>query len=263
MKEINDINKIKNIELEILKVVHSFCQKENIEYYLTFGTLIGAIRHNGFIPWDDDIDIFIPRKDYCRFIDIFKMDGYECYSQKTKSYPFTYAKVFDTRTIKTESSRIKLPIGIDIDVFPLDYYYEADYNLTIEKKWKFYCKLWKLSVGSFRASTLIKTIFQFPLKIILHPFSSKISKKIEKLIYVDKKKEPLGYITGFCTSEKIRVYKLEWFGKRILHQFENFDFYIPNGYDEFLKSIYGDYMLLPPMDIRKTHHNFKCYYKNF
>lgn len=255
----------KTIELNILKDIHSFCTRNNITYFLTFGTLIGAIRHNGFIPWDDDIDIFIPRGDYEKFIQLYRSEKYVCYALENNGfYPFSYAKVIDKSTIKKEPVHIskKISLGIDVDVFPLNPYYEEGYDKKINKKWHFYRRLWHISISRFRKNNLLKTICCFPAIIILRPFCRVFAKKISNLtLFKITNQKPIGFITAFCTSEKIRVYNPDWFEKAILHKFQDFDFFIPSGYDELLRSIYGDYMMLPPQEKRISHHTNICYSK--
>jgi lipopolysaccharide cholinephosphotransferase len=256
-------DEIKQIELAILKEIHNFCVKNGIRYFLTFGTLIGAIRHKGFIPWDDDIDIFIPRGDYERFISTFVSDKYKCLSmEKNRHYPFTYAKVIDISTIKKEPIHLskKMTLGIDVDVFPLNPYFVDNYEKTIEKKWKKYCRLWYLSTSIFRSKSALKTVLLFPLKLFLRPFARCISKRINDLTELSGESVPIGYITAFCTCEKIRTYKTERFDNSVLHRFEDSEFFIPAGYDELLKSIYGDYMKLPPAEKQVSHHRNNCYH---
>ena len=260
----------KSIELNILKSVHDFCCKNRLTYYLTFGTLLGAVRHDGFIPWDDDIDIFMPRSDYERFISTFSFEGLKCLSlDHDKGYPFSYAKVIDLRTIKKEPIHLskKIELGVDIDIFPLDYYYEEGFDKRIYKKWHTYCRLWSLSVSKLRSKGVLKTILLFPIKIALRPFYRIIARKISYLTYnkeiIDRneKREPIGFVSAFCTSPAVWTYKIQWFEKTIFHKFESFDFLIPVGYDELLRKVYGEYMSLPPVNKRISHHLFEAYYK--
>ncbi len=263
MREITFEEK-KEIELNILKSVHSFCVENNIRYFLTFGTLIGAIRHDGFIPWDDDIDIFIPWDDYVRFVTTFKSEHYKCFSPLVdKTYPFTYSKVIDVRTTKEEPIHLNknITLGIDIDVFPLNYYYEYEYEKNINRKWRFYCKLWNLSISKYWNGKILRDLILSPFRFVLRRFNQSIKKRIISLTNIDAKgRKPVGYITAFCTSEKIRIYDIDWFSSTILHKFEDSVFFVPSEYDKILTSIYGDYMKLPPVEKQKTHHKNKCFY---
>ena len=110
--------------LIMLRWFHEYCEKHDIRYYAVGGTLIGAMRHSGFIPWDDDVDVAVPRKDYKRLIEGFvdEIDGYclESPYSGNSDYLYSYAKLYDTRTTLTEKTRIPCKRGIYIDVFPLD-----------------------------------------------------------------------------------------------------------------------------------------------
>lgn len=115
----------KKIQLSILRDIDVFCQKNQIKYFLAFGTLLGAIRHKGFIPWDDDIDIAMPRPDYNKFILSFNgmVDNLKVLAPEIDlDYYAPYANVYDTRTVLEEkgTSHLKFEIGVKIDVFPID-----------------------------------------------------------------------------------------------------------------------------------------------
>ena len=126
MKEITSLDELKKIELEIMKKIHEFCVENKITYYLAYGTLIGAIRHKGFIPWDDDIDILMKREDYNRFLELFpewcKDKNLSIANPWTKPYygrPMT--KVYDNRTFLTEPDfRSDDPYGVFVDIWILD-----------------------------------------------------------------------------------------------------------------------------------------------
>ena len=123
-KNIN-LEELKKIQFDILKKVAAFCEKNKIKYYLGYGTLLGAVRHKGYIPWDDDIDIIMPRPDYLRFIEIFnkstpspELKVLSHYIDKNHPYPFI--KLINTKTKQVSHSSIKYDMGVCIDIFPLD-----------------------------------------------------------------------------------------------------------------------------------------------
>ena len=122
MKELT-LPEIKEIELEILKVFHNFCKENNIRYFISHGTLLGTIRYKGFIPWDDDVDVLVPREDYDRLLAIFKdSEKYRLlHFEKDDRFLFPYAKLCDMTTLKVENGReADLHLGVDMDIFPLD-----------------------------------------------------------------------------------------------------------------------------------------------
>ena len=139
----------KHIALNILLDVAEFCEKNNLRYFLAYGTLIGAIRHHGFIPWDDDIDIQMPRPDYEKFAKLFneqQSGSLVAIMPTDKNAKHTFMKVCDKNTIKIENGiRYKdgEELGIDIDVFPIDGLYENDdeYCKEFKKKGKLYSRL--------------------------------------------------------------------------------------------------------------------------
>ena len=260
MKEIS-FEECKKIEFDILCCVHNFCVENNLRYYLAFGTLIGAVRHKGFIPWDDDIDIFMPREDYEVFIRTFNCNGYACKSLLNKDYFLSFAKVYNIDTIKKEPVRYlsKNTMGLDIDVFPLDYYYDENFPDKIFKSWKLLKKLKGIAVSKYDKNAIKNAI-----RFFLHPFAHYFAKEIENLTFVRNKsdKAARGYISAYCISNEVRIYKNEWFENYILMEFENGKFRLPVGFDELLNCIYGDYMKLPPLEEQVTHHTYKAYWKN-
>ena len=121
-KEITD-KELKKIQTEILKYVHDYCLKNNIKYWLDSGTLLGAIRHKGYIPWDDDIDIGMARDDYNKFLENFNntQSKYKCYSiENNNKFCYPYAKILDTSTILYEPDEKGIKLCVYIDLFPYD-----------------------------------------------------------------------------------------------------------------------------------------------
>lgn len=258
------VDEIKKYELEILKNVHEYCVAHDITYVLIAGTLLGSIRHKGFIPWDDDIDIAMPRPDYEKFISTYKDDIYIAKSlERNKDFVFTFCKVEDTRTVLIENKTNKSKIGINIDVFPIDGL-PADRRLAEKhaEKSLFYKKLIMLKQMKFRKDRSIKkNVFLLFSKIALLPFTYRFLTK--ELIRISKK---------YDYNESDNVAVLVWgFGveeimggsgvlERHLSPFEDSSFYIAKNYEEYLINRFGDYMQLPPLEQRKTHHGFVAYY---
>ena len=155
MKELT-LQEMKEIEFSLLKEFRTFCEQNNIRYYLAYGTLLGAIRYKGFIPWDDDVDVLVPRKDYNRVIELFKdHENIKLYStERNKKYGYPFAKLCDMNTLKIEGI-VKNGVvqGVEIDIFPLDYW-ENDLEkakaevkrISKNKKWLNYSKMESLKV---------------------------------------------------------------------------------------------------------------------
>lgn len=262
MKQELTIEEIKKISLEILINVSNFCDTHNIEYYLSCGTLLGAIRHKGFIPWDDDVDIMMPRPDYNRFLNEYNDSNYRLIKPSEGRY--YYAKVADNNTIKVETRLDNKKYdytGIDIDIFPLDGIINDKKEIeNIRKKSKILETLLRLSNQPiFYRKNPIKCINRIIPRMLG-------SKNIVKLIERNAQTysyENSDYVirvrntpNGFTGAMKKEIY---YPPKK--KEFEGHLFNVPNDYDKWLTTFYGNYMELPPLDKRKAHHNSKCYYR--
>ena len=270
MKEIENAADLRTVELGILKHVDEFCQENNIQYFLGYGTLLGAIRHKGFIPWDDDIDIFMHRKDFERFIKEYSdkdRSQYEirCYSLED-NYPYPFAKISDSSTILIEYSENPIEhLGINIDLFPMDVI--PDDSIRQRKLYaikSLYHTLINLKIVSpsherIWYKNVVLNISQFILRPI--PLSFFVKRIVNNAMKYHHN------ITN-CCAVAVWGYgmreinnKHNW-DKAIKVQFESLQLPVPIGYDDFLTAVYGDYMQLPPEEKRVTHHAFKAYWKN-
>ena len=265
MREITDLEEIKKLELGVLLEIHKFCEENHLQYFLACGTLIGAIRHNGFIPWDDDIDIIMKRDDYEYFVHHFGNDRYGVNSCTTnKNYFFSFAKAFDKSTLKIENKHsYKINQGVDVDIFILNDCYDVSYALKKERKRRRIQILWTLSIWDWKKITSVKTLVANILSVFLKPFANHFAKKMNKLTMKDKKEsgECKYYQVFSLVGNRIHIFDKEWFSKQVLHKFEGYEFYIPNGYDSLLREEFGDYMVLPPIEQQKTHHTNKVFYR--
>lgn len=258
-----DLEKIKQIELDILKVTVKILDKHNLRYYISYGTCIGAIRHNGFIPWDDDIDISLFREDYELARDILNKELPKeyiyCDRFTEKEYPYNFAKVRLKKSafVHGGDAHLNISHGIYIDLFPLDYC-EKTFEAT-ENKIKTLKRLRQkldLSRMSYKKYGKLRPMWQLPLIFYGHVFvnSMKIQNQIDKICKSGDSTSK--YICSFLTPYSTKdIYDKEWFGAGKEVAFEDCKFIVPENYDAYLRHIYGDYMQLPPIEKRVSHHD--------
>lgn len=251
------LTKLQKAELSILKDITDFCDKKNIRYCITSGTLLGAVRHGGFIPWDDDIDISMPREDYEKFLSYANdfIEGYELVCTRLNNqYPIAIAKVRKSGTIMKEPSMAHLNInhGVWIDVFPLDKV--NDVNKLSKRAHKF---------------NLITTVINYKLNVsiprkahtklfcvLLGLLSVKTLDKIRTKIMTSDQNTSAKKYTSF--SSNLGPYKLlfdedVYFPLKKIN-FEDALFWAPNCCEKWLESAYGNYMQMPPESERVNRH---------
>lgn len=255
------IEERKKLSLEILKEVIEFCDSNNIKYYIFYGTLLGAVRHKGFIPWDDDIDICVPRLDYEKFLEIFSSSKLKTSNYRIiGKYPTIFTKVFSSNTLGYYKNYQELGFGVSIDIFPIDVVPEKERkvrSLYNEYKilYKFFCHSFLLDKKLY--TNKIKYIFDF---VISHLFDYK---KIGKFIEMKLKRNFINsssFSSVFLASSKLRIFRKENF-EIIEIPFENLIVKAPKDYDDILRKIYGsDYMTPPPVDKRTSTHEEKYYW---
>jgi lipopolysaccharide cholinephosphotransferase len=236
----------KKVELRMLRILDRICKTHDISYCLAYGTLLGAVRHKGFIPWDDDIDVHMPLEDWKRFTAIAKRELPEdiglYFGADTQC---GFGKLVDKKsyyldeTVKFDLGR--MPSGIFIDIFPLRRYKSATFYERLKKVIR-HAKLKSLPVGRLTFINLLKKWFWKLLCLtLLYP-----------LDYLNSS------ITGKWTGEPLCL----WGGVKILPDypfpvshvmFEGFEFPAPKNPDQYLRAVYGDYMTLPPLEKRHTH----------
>ena len=223
---------------------------------------MGAIRHDGFIPWDDDIDIAMPRADFEVFLDKFGTQMYgvsDC--RRDRGHPYWHAKVYHKETQKIEAIYYKkgFSLGVDIDIFVLDNYVDFD-EVMRSAKWRSKQRKiygWSLILNN----TLKRRLAGFGFRKIFRMDANRTAR------LVNRKSMALGadglglMLYADCNVKMPLRLEKSWFENRVLHTFEDKMFYIPENYDALLRTCYGDYMTPPPEDKRVTHHLFKAYYK--
>lgn len=265
MKEIS-FEEAKKVELDILVDIARFCDEHNLRYYLAYGTLIGAIRHKGFIPWDDDIDITMPREDYNEFLRTYNQEGkiYRVINPREDIACHSFAKVIDTRTVKIEPMvAYKENLGIDVDIFPLDGM--PDDKETYDKWYSELYRIYeKMTIKNLNRAYYprLATRLKLQAKQLFYPSRRRLLDKA-KALHEQYPYEKSAFV-GSMESEwnwKGNRNKKELYAEAVEVDFEGLKFKAPVGYDAILRGIYGDYMQLPPEEKRVTHHTNKMYWK--
>lgn len=255
------------------KFTIDFFKEHELSWFCAFGTAIGAVRHNDIIPWDDDLDIFMPRADYDKLLTLksaFNGSNYTVVSYLDDGYCLPFAKIMDKTTTIWEAPRYPFVLGVYIDIFPLDY--SSLNNEEYEKAYKLFAK---------RAENLYKsqtqysfTEFKYDLKnhyfgaiatglhSLFYPkcFLSKSKEKfraVENVFFDATGNKCVSFSGTYGTKE---IYQRAWFEGYIEFPFHDYQVRVPVEYDKYLKQIYGNYMKLPPENKRVTHHGH--YYLN-
>ena len=268
------MNETQQIALESLHTVAEICEKLDLRYFLVYGTLIGAVRHKGFIPWDDDVDIMMPRPDHDKLMEYF--DGHiaeyphlEVFNRKTcPEYPYMITRISDDRTeIRMENEK-PFGMGVFIDIYPYD-------GLGNDKKEavRFGMKGDRLSSLCYQASRdhfaieTTKSLWRKAVKYPVYLFCKALGKErfqdaLEKLAGVKPYDTSrfVGCVIWLSWGVK-DMYLRKWFENYVYQPFEQYQFRIPAEYDKVLRHTYGDYMQLPPVEERTGHHYYKAYWK--
>lgn len=251
--------------LDMLKWFHAFCIEHDLKYYLLYGSMLGAARHQGFIPWDDDVDVGMPREDYdklCVLLSERLVDNYilETPYSAAKEYCFPIAKLYDTRTTLIENKRYQVKRGIFIDVFPLDgignSLEESKKNYKeIEKKYHF---LLTRMCGIRKGRKLYKNIAVMLMRCVPQFVvnDKKLLRNLDRLCaargYEDNK-----YVASLLGAYGSReIVSKDIIGVPTLYKFEDTLVYGVEDYEKYLTLLYKDWEKLPPAEKRGTHHDF-------
>lgn len=269
MTEITTTKEIQEISLKILLFVDKICKENNIKYSLAYGTALGAIRHKGFIPWDDDVDIIMTRDNYEKFLEImdnFNSEEYKClhYGKNFPNYFYGFAKVVDLNTYLDENSFIRNPdLGVYIDIFPVDGIDEKTFEKDLNKFYKYQKLLLFSAVKKFRKSK--KGLAYTLKKLIIYPYVKLLGwkhwlKKSEQIrTKISLKNSNYGNMFGFV-GEKAKFQK-EIYDDLIEVDFEGYKLPILKDYDTYLTQLYGNYMTPPPKEKQVSNHAFKAFRK--
>lgn len=270
---------IQKVELKILKVLSAICEKESLEYFLMYGTLLGAVRHKGFIPWDDDLDIMMKRFDYDKLLQYLilhekELEPYKLFSKlNNPDYPFMIARFCDTRYKYLANNEADCGMGIFIDIYPLDgaghSWREVQRNGNYFRFLSSMCFLasrehFFLSRKEYSAKINLKTTtIKFPLYLVAKMFGVKYFLKRLDTLKDKYKYEECDFVgpTTWQSDYKRDVMKKEWVDKTVFIEFEGEKFRVPKEYKKVLEHKYGNYMEMPPAEKQVATHDYKVYKK--
>lgn len=267
------LGEIQKASLNILLEIDKICRKENLVYYLAYGTLIGAIRHGGFIPWDDDIDIMMPAADYKKLREYFLANDTWplkiCDRDNCKNYSYGIPRISDERYqyITTNGIEKSPDIGTFVDIYILDNYGDTkDESLRLCKKISSISAIYAIYVNPYNGKHNLKTVIRYAISFLFSMYKTVVRNfSIEKRITSIIDSVPNGRFIGVPRWDVVYgciPFDREVFSERIECKFEDHLFYIPKEYDEILRRVYGEYMKLPPKEKRIPHHDYRIMNKN-
>jgi|AKZA01.1.fsa_nt_gi LPS biosynthesis protein len=264
-------SEIQQLELEVLKAFKKLANRHNIRYFLACGTLLGAIRHKGFIPWDDDIDIWLPKDDYRRLIEVVKKNSdfeegkYKIYLPNDKNYIYPFIKMVNTETVVYEKMiKREFCLGVWIDIFPLNDCVDdnKEFKKLIRKQF-FYSKMAALCVvdrfNNLESKYKVKRALSYPAFKVLNigkDYTYWVNKNL-RLVKDRESKSCSSIIWNNGGGDRDRFLK-EWFIESIDVPFEDDNFPVPKEYHKVLTKIYGDYMTIPD-EKNQVRHDFEGY----
>ena len=261
MELVENIRDKQNLMLPVMVFIDKLCREHNLRYSLAYGTLIGAIRHKGFIPWDDDVDIIMPADDYDKFISICKSQLGAKYLMQNKdnsddfTQNFTKIRKKNTTFIHSENEkRYKYHKGIFVDVFPG---YRVPKNKLLRKLQYILCAFNLLYAREFSKSVGVKGMIEKILltrshifRIKAYSFTDKIIKKISS-----SSTKTIGWVFPNTIEWAKKIYPTDMFENMERISFHNEEFMAVNDTDRILRMDYGDYWKLPPESERVLKHH--------
>lgn len=255
---------LKFVQTEIMIEIDRICSKHNLRYYLAYGTLIGAIRHNGFIPWDDDIDIMMPYDDMQKFAEICKdeLDSRFFYQspETEEEYGVTINRVRRNGSLLVEPTLEGKNVhqGIMVDIYPL---FGAETGVVKRKIQVINAMrraLYMLDEPVKNHGIIMKLGSAFLLRTKSRKTKKRIAQKLtKKFAELSFDKCDLVTVLDSGIKEMSTTYKKEWFGNGVRHKFGEYEFMVPVDSDKVLRNYFGDYMVLPPVEKRVFHHDYK------
>lgn len=245
------LDEVKKRQIRMLEIFDKFCRAHEIPYFLSYGTLLGAIRHKGYIPWDDDVDVMVPRPYINQLVHSFNDYNYSLLSvENCPNYDFPYPRIVDNSTFSKIGPKAKI-YGINIDIYPIDAY-PNDKKEEIEYRNKIY-KAKKLRLFVLKWLKRLVARIPIPYWPVARPFVRKHEKALASADYQ--------------LANKVHVFQLETeplekslFEERVEVEFEGRKYFAPKNWDAVLRNWYGDYMQLPPEDKRHPYHGTENIY---
>lgn len=257
----DNLSSVQKRLLAMMDWFHAYCQMNNLKYYMIGGSMLGAVRHQGFIPWDDDIDVGMPRLDYERLLTLMnkEMGGQyrlESYKDGALDYTFPFAKLYDTTTTLIEERRPLLIRGLFLDIFPLDGVGNNPLWDKEYKKFRFQKNVLSVITARIHKEYGLKLNCLIFISSIL-PYRLMIVKKLQKKIDIFCSCTPFSIersVANLVGSRKEKeILPGKFFGKPSLYLFEGRMYYGVEKADEYLSALIGDYMTLPPVSERQGH----------
>jgi lipopolysaccharide cholinephosphotransferase len=262
------LKEIQEGSYKVLCKIKEICDNNEIHYFLFYGTLLGAIRHDGFIPWDDDIDVIMPRPDYEKFIQFCKNHSKELGNFKllhystSKKYIYPIARFIDSNYTIQYNDAKDYGLGLFVDIYPIDG--RNPHDITFEKDLKLKIK-WINLCGSKKfipSKKWYKNLRKFPAFLIsrflnLNKLIKKIDQKAQKYPF-----DTSSIVDCMAWDFGSFIFKKEWLNISTTHLFCSDYFCVPKDYSLILSQNYGDYMQLPPLEERIGHHFYSAYKKN-
>lgn len=270
MKELSNITAIQSILIKLLEQFDQICKKHTITYWLSNGSLLGAVKYNQMIPWDDDIDVIMKRSDYEKLISLddseFGCNTLIC-NKKNPNWKYLYAKFSDSNTLVFEQSYdLGCKYGLSIDIFPLDYIGDNyNYAKRIANKCGFITRLYCASTSPkfITSKKGIKRIILFFIYLTSRIFGTSFWRKILKIKinkYSKITSSTLLLCLSFAPYGKKEIIKNEWLNDTVYLMFNGKKYPCIIGYHEYLSSMYNDYKLELPKDKQKSNHFMRVYY---